>query len=150
MKPKFRKETVFMTRVVNTNSPGKRRSQNMRSCAELLRHLSQQDTFNGESKDMLAAIYFALEQIEISLDEAVEAWEKRDYWVKAEQFRHKWTWVGLNMDTLKDVLLREAWAEVPEFMMAMFPNFSDIKVIKFTRKSDLWDGAYERFLAKHA
>jgi hypothetical protein len=133
-----------MSRVVNTNNPGKRRSQNLRACAELLRHLSQKAEIDDEAKDMLAAMVFALREVEKSLDEAVVAWEKRDYWIKAEQFRQKWTWTGLALDTLVDILKTENWAALPMFMVKNLPYFADIKINRVTRQASLWEGKYEQ------
>ena len=36
----------------------------------------------------------ALEEIAVSIDVSVQAWEKRDYWVKADRFRMEWEWAG--------------------------------------------------------
>jgi hypothetical protein len=132
-----------MSRVVNTNNPGKRRSQNLRACAELLRHLSQKAEIDDEVQDMLAAMIFALREVEKSLDEAVVAWEKRDYWIKAEQFRQKWAWTGLTLDTLTAILRKEDWAALPAFMARTLPYFADIKINKLTRQADLWKGKYD-------
>lgn len=132
-----------MSRVVNTNNPGKRRSQNLRACAELLRHLSQKPEMDEEAKDMLAAMVFALREVEKSLDEAVVAWEKRDYWIKAEQFRQKWTWTGLSLDTLVAILKKEDWAALPMFMVKTLPYFADIKINRVTRQPSLWEGKYD-------
>jgi len=135
-----------MSRVVNTNSPGKRRNQHMRSCAELLRRLSQKPAFDDESRDMLAALLFSLRGIDVSLEEAVAAWEKRDYWIKAEQFRQKWFWVQENVDELENLLRSEDWNQVPLKIMSLLPHFSEITINKFTRSPDLWDGMYQQFL----
>jgi len=138
-----------MSRVVNTNSPGKRRSYHMRSCAELVRRLSQKQTVDEEARDMLAALVYALRQMDSSLDEAVAAWEKRDYWVKAEKFRQKWYWVGAKADELASVLLSQDWNSVPQQIMSMVPLLADVTINKFTRTPTLWNGMYDRFLKEN-
>ena len=45
-----------MSRVINTNNPGKRRNSFMRTGAEILRRLSQQKEINDETKDMVAML----------------------------------------------------------------------------------------------
>lgn len=135
-----------MSRVVNTDSPGKRRNQHMRSCAELLRHLSQKSSMDAEARDMLAALIFVLNEIEDGLEESAAAWEKRDYWIKAEQFRQRWSWVGLHRDELRSLMQEEAWNDIPTQIVSLLPHFADIKVVKFTRTSALWDGMYEKLL----
>lgn len=137
-----------MSRVVNTNSPGKRRNYHMRSCAELLRHLSQKEGFDDESKDMLAAIVYALRGINETIDDAVEAWEKRDYWIKAERFRQEWDWVSSCYHDLHTTLREQQWQAVPQYMARLFPHFSGITINKFTRSEELWQGKYHDLIAE--
>ena len=85
-----------MGRVVNTNNPGKVRNQLMRTSAELLRHLSQKTELDNEAKDMAARLVFCLREIEDGIESSAMAWEKRDYWVKAEQLRQRWAWRKTN------------------------------------------------------
>jgi hypothetical protein len=139
-----------MSRVVNTNSPGKRRNQHMRAGAELLRRLSQKPAIDDEARDMMAALVFSLRGVEESLEDATDAWEKRDYWMKAEQFRQKWMWVGTSADELDAILRSEDWGRLPVFMINILPNYSEITINKFTRDSDLWDGMYKKFQAERS
>jgi hypothetical protein len=139
-----------MSRVVNTNSPGKRRNQHMRAGAELLRRLSQKPAIDDEARDMMAALVFSLRGVEESLEDATDAWEKRDYWMKAEQFRQKWMWVGTSADELDAILRSEDWGRLPIFMINILPNYSEITINKFTRDSDLWDGMYKKFQAERS
>lgn len=139
-----------MGRVINTDSPGKRRNQNMRTCAELLRRLSQQKDINDDSKNMLALLVFCLKDIADGIEESTVAWEKRDYWVKAEAFRRRWGWaheLGAELETL---LVNERWEDLPPMMLKLLPYFSDIKVQKFTRGEDTWQGAYARLMQECA
>lgn len=138
-----------MSRVVNPDSQGKKRNQNMRSCAELLRHLSQKSTIDDEARNMLAAIVFALREIDDGLEESAAAWEKRDYWMKAEQFRQKWAWVGMTADELNGIIRAESWDKIPPLIVRLLPNFAEITITKLTRKSDLWDGQYQRLMDQH-
>ncbi len=133
-----------MGRVINTNGPGKRRNQLMRTVAEVLRRMSQKTEIDDEAKDMAALMYFCLVDIDKSIDEAVEAWEKRDYWKKAEEFRYKWRWAGYLAAELKQVILKDEWEKLPALMAQLIPHFADIKINKFTRKADTWLGSYQR------
>ncbi len=45
-----------MGRVINTDSTGKRRNQNMRTAAEILRRLSQKSAVDEDVKDMVAML----------------------------------------------------------------------------------------------
>ncbi len=138
-----------MGRVINTDSPGKRRNQLMRTCAELLRRLSQKADVDAESKDMLATVVFSLRAIDEGIEESAQAWEKRDYWMKAEEFRERWRWAGLFADSLAALIFEERWADLPPTMLQLLPHFADIKVNKYTRSETLWQGAYQKLMQEH-
>ena len=135
-----------MSRVINTDSTGKKRNQNMRTGAELLRHLSQKNTIDDEAKDMLALLIYCLREIDEGIDSSAQAWEKRDYWMKAEEFRQRWRWAGDMADELQALVFEDAWQHLPELMVKLLPKFSDIKINKFMRKPSAWQGSYQRLI----
>ncbi len=135
-----------MSRVVNTNSPGKQRSQLMRTAAELLRHLRQKATLDDEAKDMAALLLLCLREIDEGIEASAEVWEKRDYWIKAEQLRQRWVWAGNNAARLENVLRQDVWDKIPQILMDLFPQFADIKITKFTRDASAWQGVYPRVI----
>jgi hypothetical protein len=135
-----------MGRVINTDTPGKRRSHLMRTSAELLRHLSKKQDIDDEARDMMALLVYCLREIYDGIDESTRAWEKRDFWVKAEQFRETWRWTGEYASELEGIIRQEDWQTLPAFMVRLIPRFSDIKVNKFTRKETLWQGCYDRLM----
>jgi len=135
-----------MSRYINTDGPGKRRNQLMRTCAELLRRLSQKGTVDADSKNMLSLLVFSLREIDAGIEESSKAWEKRDYWMKAEEFRQRWSWAGLYADTLSALIYDERWGELPDVMLKLLPYFAEIKVTKFTRDESLWAGAHAQLM----
>ncbi|MBC7870902.1 MAG: hypothetical protein H7Y09_08690 [Chitinophagaceae bacterium] len=137
-----------MSRVINTDGPGKRRNQLMRTSAEMLRRLSQKSDIDDESKDMFALLIFCLREIEEGIDESALAWEKRDYWMKAEEFRQRWQWAGLMAGELEVLVMQNEWGRVPQFMVKLFPYFADVKITKFTRKEDAWQGYYQKLISE--
>jgi hypothetical protein len=139
-----------MGRVINTDGPGKRRNQLMRTCAELLRRLSQAEEVDQNCKNMLAMMVFCLREIADGIDESTVAWEKRGYWVKAEEFRERWRWPHDFSQRIMQLIYTEDWDAVPHVLIKLFPYFSDITVIKFTRKQSLWQDAHDRLLAEQA
>lgn len=139
-----------MGRVVNTNDPGKRRNALMRDGAELLRHLMLQSAITDEAKDMLAQLVYTLREVDEGIEESAKAWEKRDYWMKAEEFRARWMWAGSAADELAGLIRREDWPTLPIFLVKLTPKFSDITITKFTRDAALWMGAYRRLMAETA
>lgn len=139
-----------MSRVVNLNSPGKHRNQLMRSGAEVLRRLSLKTSLDSEAKDMTAYLVFCFRAIDEGIDEAVTAWEKRDYWVKAERFRSKWSWTRQASYSLETIIRTEAWDQLAPTLIRLLPYFEEIKISRFTRDADLWAGAHDRLLRGEA
>jgi hypothetical protein len=136
----------LMGRVINTNNPGKVRNQLMRTSAELLRHLSQKADLDDEAKDMAARLMFCLREIEDGIESSALAWEKRDYWIKAEQLRQRWVWAGNGSARLDSIIRQEAWEKLPGVMAELLVHFADIKVTKFTRDASEWNGSYQQYL----
>ncbi len=135
-----------MSRVINTDSVGKQRNQQMRTAAELLRRLSQKAAIDDETRDMAAALVLCFKQIEDGVEEAMVAWEKRNYWNKVEEFRSQWTWVGTAAAKLENLIRTETWDQLPPYLMGLLSHFSDITISKFTRGEEAWQGAYAKLL----
>ncbi len=132
--------------VINTDSTGKQRNQAMRTGAEMLRHLSQKAEIDDEVKDMVAALIYALREIDEGIDSSAAAWEKRDYWMKADELRVKWEWTARMADQLAVLVYEDRWNDLPPMMVKLFPYFNEIKITKLTRKEDTWQGAYARLM----
>jgi len=135
-----------MSRIISTNGPGKVRNQHRRTIAEALRRLSQKPRVDDEAKDLAALIVFCLQRMAETVEHTTEAWEKRDYYMKAERFREQWRWLDPAADQLGAVIYREAWDQLPATLVDLMPHFADIKIKQMTRKPSLWEGAYAKFL----
>ena len=135
-----------MSRVISTQKPGNIRSQHRRTIAEALRRLSLKSELDGEAKDLAALIVFSLHGIADTVEQTIEAWEKRDYYVKAERFRQEWRWLNRITDELSAVIYEAQWSQLPAILARLTPHFADIKIKQMTRQPALWQGAYERFM----
>jgi hypothetical protein len=134
-----------MSRIIYTESPGKVRHHHRRTIAEALRRLSQKPQLDGEAKDLTALVVLSLHAIAETVDQTIDAWERRDYWMKAERFREKWRWLDPLTDELSGVIHEGQWDQLPSVLARLMPHFADIRVKRMTRKPTLWQGAYERF-----
>jgi hypothetical protein len=79
--------------LLNINSAGKRWSQACRPITETLRHLQSKTTLGAETKDLASLIVSSLQEIDQGVEESA-AWEKRIYFLKADQLRTEWPWAG--------------------------------------------------------
>jgi hypothetical protein len=130
-----------MSRVISIDGPGKVRNRHRRTIAEALRRLSQKPQLDDEAKDLVALIVFSLHGMADTVDRTTDAWEKRDYFLKAERFREQWRWLEPTADEL-----RGQWDQLPSVLAGLMPHFADIRIKQMTRKPTLWQGAYERFM----
>lgn len=137
-----------MARVINTNSPGKRRNAQMRTIAEIIRQLGPKSQIDDSSKDMVATVIYCLRVIDATVEESAVAWEKRGYWKKADDFQQKWWWCSLSLVSLDNLVRSDSWEQIPEAMAKLFPHFSDIKINKLTRDPKDWSGAYRRLMSE--
>ena len=135
-----------MSRIIATEGPGKMRSQHRRTIAEALRRLSQKPGLDDEVKDLAALIVFCLHRIADTIEQTTDAWDKRNYYLKADRFREGWRWVEPMTDELSAVIYEERWNQLPEVLVQLMPHFSDVTIKKLTRKPSLWKGAYDRFM----
>jgi hypothetical protein len=135
-----------MSRIIATEGPGKMRSQHRRTIAEALRRLSQKPGLDDEAKDLAALIVFCLHRIADTIEQTTEAWDKRNYYLKADRFREEWRWVEPMTDELSAIIYEERWNQLPQVLVQLMPYFSDVTIKKLTRKPSLWKGAYDRFM----
>jgi len=138
-----------MTRVINTASPGKRRGHLRRTIAEVLRHLLFKRRLDEESKDMAALLALSLEGIAETVEATVSAWEKRNYYLKADRFRLEWEWAGPTAQRLREIVVNDRWERLPEELASLAPRFSDIRIVKMTRPASTWNSCH-RLLVEQA
>jgi hypothetical protein len=139
-----------MGRVINPDSAGQQRSYHMRTAAELFRHLGQKEALDTEARDMLATLVFSFREIEDGIEQSATAWEKRDYYLKADELRRRWDWAARAASELQAVLLEARWNDVPAVMATFFPYVSEVTVTKFMRKEKDWAGNYARLMAEQS
>ncbi len=139
-----------MSRVINTNNPGKVRNRNMRTIAEILRRIGSKSGLDGEARDMSAALVYLLREINESTLTTVEAWEKRGYWMKADRFLRKWDWAAEMAANFEDVIRNDAWDLMPRLFSELAPYIADVQVKNMTRSPAEWRGAYRKLISEPA
>ncbi len=137
-----------MSRITHIDgTPTQQRNAIRRTIAEILRRCMDKPAVDAETKDMLAFIVFGLRNMDQSIDQSATAWEKRDYYVKADQFRREWLWLPDTASRLEEILRSDDWATAPIELAGLAARFSDVKVTTFTKPPALWQGAYQKLLA---
>ncbi len=96
------------------------------------------------ARDLVAFISLALELIGSGIEGSVVAWEKRDYWVKADRFRMEWSWAGTMAAKLKSAVLADDWATIATSLPTIAAKFGKIKVSDNHRLGSPWAGAFRK------
>lgn len=135
-----------MGRLITVDGAGTERNRMRRTIAEALRHLGQKDGIDDEARDLAALIVFSLREIAEGVDNSAKAWEKRDYYIKADRFRQDWEWVDVSAKELDRILRQGRWNDLPLALAKLLPRFSDVKLTKMTRTAELWTGCYKKLL----
>ena len=119
------------------------RNRLTKSIVLAIRKLMQKGQPDQESLDMAAYVALALEKIEESVDSSALAWEKRDYWLKADRFRMKWAWVQICRQTLEQTILAQDWGKIATELIQVAQKLNDVEVSERNRLGEPWVGAYE-------
>lgn len=133
-----------MSRVINTQSASKDRTQLTRSIVLALRELMIQTESNETTRDLAAFISLALEEIFLTIDVSVNAWEKRGYWVKADRFRMDWLWSETLGKKMRQAITSEDWQTVAITSAQVAEKLRDVDVPKRHRLGTPWVGAYQK------
>lgn len=109
-----------------------------------MRELARQQEVNDEAKDLAAFIALALKTISEGIDVSVVAWEKRDYWVKADKFRMEWMWTGQYADKIKVAIFTDDWGTIAMTIPQIAQRLHKIEVSDNHRLGKPWAGAFKQ------
>lgn len=129
--------------MINIDSTGKERTRLSKAIVLAVREMTKQTQVTQEAKDLAAFISLALQTIADGIDSSVLAWEKRDYWVKADKFRMEWMWAGLYADKMKAAVLSDDWGTVAALSAQTAQKFNKIVVSDNHRLGKPWVGAFK-------
>ena len=129
-----------MSRLIKHESAGKLRTQLCKAVGLTLRELASKAQPDDAARDMAAFVALCLREIDATINESVAAWEKRDYWVKADRFRLEWQWAGHYSAALTRALLDNNAALLPEQLLKIGarPNRSEWRKYWWRRECDLF------------
>ena len=137
-----------MSRVINPENAGRNRTRLMQwialACAEVMKAGSLRI-----GSDALAFVVVALEEIAAGIDVSCAAWEKRDYWLKADQFRRQWEWTGRSAQRLRGAIEGGNASEANAALADLAPRLASVTLPKRLPKEMPWKGAHEKLSAAH-
>jgi hypothetical protein len=131
-----------LSRIINPDSAGKERTRLSKAVVLAVRELAHQERPGPESRDLAAFIALALSIIAETIDISVAAWEKRDYWVKADKFRMEWAWAGNYAGKMRTAVMTDNWGEIPLIAAQVAQKLNKITVPAGHRLGHPWVGAW--------
>ena len=130
-----------MSRLIKTETVGKKRDQLCRAIVLAVRGLAAKGEVDDEARDMAAFVAIALAEVHETVDESVRAWEKRDYWLKADQFRLQWMWADKMSKEVGQAVLLNDWHELALLLPQIGSNLRNVKLPKRNTLGEPWHGA---------
>jgi hypothetical protein len=117
---------IPVSRLIKTDGVGKQRDRLMKAITFALRDLAARQNVDDETRDYVAFMALALREISETIDVTCAAWEKRDYWLKADQFRREWEWASATADKLESIVLQNQWPTMPVVMMDLSKHLAKV------------------------
>jgi hypothetical protein len=135
-------------RVIRIQSGSRTRTLALREIAWTLREMTRPNIPEATRKDMAACILLSLRSIQETIEQAAGAWEKRDYWVKADHFRMEWRWVEQSEKDLHKALLVEDWGGCAAVAAGLAGRVSGVELPKRLPENPPWINAWKRIPEK--
>ncbi len=139
-----------MSRIVNTENVGTKRSRLVRAIVLAIRELAKQSKPDSKTKDLAAFLALALVAVAETIEETVAPWEKRGYWLKADRFRMDWGWVENAARALREAVLKEDWGEVAAQSARVAAKLGSVEISERHRLGTPWVGAWDKLRAENA
>ena len=133
-------------KIIKTHSAGKDRIHLSRNILQAIQQLARQNEVNDDTRDLVAFIALALDEISETIEASVAAWEKRGYWVKADRFRLDWEWAGTQAKIIRKAAIEEDWGVVLQNIPRIAEHLKDVKQLKRPSKTEPWRGAWGSLL----
>jgi hypothetical protein len=122
----------------------------MKAVTLALRALAGRSQIDAETKDLVAFIALALNEIHATIDVTCLAWEKRDYWLKADQFRREWGWAGRTAEKLERVVLGDEWQNLPTLMVELSKHLEKVNLPNRNTLGTPWNGANAKLVKERS
>lgn len=136
-----------MGRYINPEGAGKERTRLCKTVVLALRELMRQTETGDASRDLAAYIAISLRGISHSVEESVAAWEKKDYWVKADRYRMEWEWAGRLAEKMEKGLKENDWAAIAMTAAQVGQKLMKVEVAARHRLGTPWVGAWKTLIS---
>ena len=133
-----------MTRIIRTDSPARYRQRLLKALASAFHCFREETTTEAQKKDIYAFTLLTLEAISESVDQTILAWEKRDYWIKADRLRDTWRWASEAHKNLLNALQSNEIEGAYQQLESLYEQTESVKLPRNQPGQDLWQGAWRK------
>ncbi len=137
-----------MSRIIKTQNGARMREKALKLIGSAI-YEYKSTNYNADMIDISSYIALLLEQIETSVQETCLAWERREYWVKADQFRAEWKWVGELKKQLVDAVQNMDHQQIGEVLEKLQKNQKIYESTIKSKKGIEYVGSYTHFKKKY-
>ena len=135
-----------MGRVINPDTGGRQRLFLSRNILHACRMSTANNLSMDELRDMAAFVYYSLIAIDRSVNVTVTAWERRDFWVKADKFRHEWTWALKYITRINEAIDSGDWTRIRHSFLELQSQLVGINLSSNNRLGRPWVGAWDKYI----
>jgi hypothetical protein len=117
--------------------------------AQALRAVAQRpDISDGETREVLAFLALSLSELNESVEETAAAWERREYWLKADRFRLEWAPIRVIHGRLDMALRAGDMGQARGFGTDLARLLAERRLRPLKSSSTPWKGAWDAWLQK--
>jgi hypothetical protein len=136
-------------RIVRTESGATRRQRILSAMAQALRAVAQRsDVSDGETREVLAFLALSLSELSESVEETAAAWERREYWLKADRFRLEWAPIQAVYGRLDLALRAGDLSQARSSGTDLARLLAEKRLRPLKSSSTPWRGAWDAWLQK--
>ncbi|PWH19470.1 MAG: hypothetical protein D6735_09085 [Acidobacteria bacterium] len=136
-----------MSRIIKTENGFRMRERALKLIGKAISEFENAKK-DADLLDIASFIALMLDEIENSVQETSVAWEKREYWIKADQFRSEWNWVGQLKAQLMQAIQQKDLENIGEIFERLRKNAKVLEGMIKVRKGIDYIGSYSRFKSK--
>jgi hypothetical protein len=115
-------------RIIHTTNPTRLRNLAIKKMISAIREFLRSPKNEAGLFDLGAALTIPLQEIYESVDHSAAAWEKRDYWLKADAFRRQWSWVDKSLAGIKESVSAKNPAGLQQQIIELGEKLGSLKV----------------------
>ena len=117
-----------MGRIIHTTNPTRLRNVAIKKMVSAIQEFFRSPKNDASLFELGAALTVSLQDIYESVDHSAAAWEKRDYWLKADAFRRQWSWVDKSLAGIKTSVSTKNPASLQQQIIELGEKLGSLKI----------------------